>query len=704
MPLPLYQPTLQSSTRNILKRGTNSYLSKSSLNQLDDNCLSKILEYALLFADSDDDFDKYTFKSLRVEQNLSLVCKRWYFLTQSLVTNTVRHKIFIDNLKNVNSFSSTSRKNKSNLSAKHSGSGSRGKNGSTRLQVFRPVLRTSNSNNRRASIKLYHRPTTSVSITKNVSSPKAKSNRGTAVSSQTENKNLSNASTINKLSSSPDINVLNVATFKKLRFKLMKYKRIALIGSVNYDEYCKLMLMVNLYQVEDLELNLSIQRNKKIVDKLEELDNDDDEYLDLSYFQKKSQVSFVHLKRLLLRWSDEQKMMTSNSLTLNVLQSAPNLESLSIYLTHADVKPETLAKTAPPTAKKIKISYNLTNGKFGLKKASKPGNILLDALSGYRKHRFLTSFEFIFKNTTTSSNSDSADTSNNSDKTSPVVGLVQQYVDLITAVLNFESSIKRLKTNELSIIEHLLQSKDIESDDIYELNILEISSPIRSLSFLTLLFESDFLTNKRLSVIIEDVNYVSNLVSLLEQHDKYSIPQQSLDIQQLRKKTTAPLSSSFLDDRDTDQQFFCCQVQLHLIDQKMAYIEEKVGHLANLCRLASVEVFISLNQQQQQQQRLSIDCCHLMWSLGKALQILDCGMCLFRINSSQLYGKAHTITNQSTQNNSLLTIPFGKCRGYTISLRREDMTRRKGIIKAIKKRCYNEFLKNVRDNQVYLAW
>lgn len=230
------------------------------------------------------------------------------------------------------------------------------------------------------------------------------------------------------------------------------------------------------------------------------------------------------------------------------------------------------------------------------------------------------------------------------------------YTSLIRSLLIKEANINQVETNDWMLIEHLIRSSDRLCTS-HELKCLKFSTPIKSIDLLAQLMRSSNLGRNQLSVVIDNINQIEEVRLAVE------------------------------DFNLTRQNDATCQLYLSLKDQKYADCEEKIKNLVYLSRLA--DVVINMNAQQ----RVSIDCCHLMWSVGRALQSSDLpGKCLFRIKL-QILPLKHNANNYTE-----ITIPFGRCARYKINSNREDINRHREIMKALKKDCYHQFVKSVRDN------
>lgn len=234
------------------------------------------------------------------------------------------------------------------------------------------------------------------------------------------------------------------------------------------------------------------------------------------------------------------------------------------------------------------------------------------------------------------------------------------YTSLIKDILMRDVNVSRLDTNDDLLIQNLVKLAERVST-AREVKHLQFSSPVKDTKLLSQLIESRILGTKHLSIVIDNLDFIKELRGKLEY------------FQQTRTNWEAR-----------------CQVSIHLKDQKFQDTDEKINNLNHISRLSDLTVYISA------QQRVSIDCCHLMWSIGRALLALSGnanGRCLFKI----------ILQMNPTKNNlacSEITIPFGKYTTYNLNADREDFARHKEIMKALRRDCYHSFVKSVRDNIV----
>lgn len=129
------------------------------------------------------------------------------------------------------------------------------------------------------------------------------------------------------------------------------------------------------------------------------------------------------------------------------------------------------------------------------------------------------------------------------------------------------------------------------------------------------------------------------------------------------------------------------ELNLHLRDQKYADPEDRVRYLVQWSRLANLTVHIGAIQ------RISIDCCHIMWSTGRTIlaqKDLPCNV-VFKITLQTYPIKPNTL------NPCEITVPFGQQPNYELNKKREDPNRHRDILRAIMKGCYHTFVKCVRD-------
>lgn len=223
------------------------------------------------------------------------------------------------------------------------------------------------------------------------------------------------------------------------------------------------------------------------------------------------------------------------------------------------------------------------------------------------------------------------------------------YSSLVRDVIIREQNISRLYTNDNILIGYLVKLAERIST-ARRVENLQFMAPLRDLNLLTQLLESELLGIKRLLIVVDNIDLIKDLRTRIE-------------------------CSSIK-----------CRLSLHLKDQKFSDNDDKINNLSYLSRLTELTVHISA------QQRVSIDCCHLMWSVGRALSCSS-GRCLFKI----------TLHTNPVKN---ITIPFGEYPNSLIGYGglnsvREDFGRQKEIMKALRKDCYHSFVKGVRENPTW---
>lgn len=227
---------------------------------------------------------------------------------------------------------------------------------------------------------------------------------------------------------------------------------------------------------------------------------------------------------------------------------------------------------------------------------------------------------------------------------------------LIKSILHSESSVTEVETNDPAFIEYLIKSAD-RVCTTHRLKNLKLSSPLRDISLLTKLLQSSTLGTERLSIETDDFELLNDVRLAMEYF-----------------KPSRPPNAS-------------CRLVFSFRDQKFADSEDKIKTMVHLSRMADLVFSI------ESQQRISIDCCHLMWSVGRALtqtkQPTDIsGSCLFKI----------TIVGINPSKLTEVTVPFGLCRNYSVNSTREDLNRHREIMKSLKKDCYHQFVRSVRGN------
>lgn len=244
---------------------------------------------------------------------------------------------------------------------------------------------------------------------------------------------------------------------------------------------------------------------------------------------------------------------------------------------------------------------------------------------------------------------------------------IEGYSTLVKSKALKGKTIYQLETNDNTLIEHLIKS----SEKICPNHVLEsfkLSTQLKNMDLFLQLMRSKNLgtSHLRISIDISSLDLLRDIRSAVEVFRKRRDPQAVF------------------------------QLSLSVKDQKIPDCEDKIKNLVQICRLADVRVYVSSLQ------RISIDCCHLMWSTGRALQQQDSvgnlndinkqGKCVFKITL-----KTYPL-KQSTMNPSEITIPFGHNPEFTVDPKREDLAKHKEILKSLKKDCYNQFVKSVREN------
>lgn len=233
------------------------------------------------------------------------------------------------------------------------------------------------------------------------------------------------------------------------------------------------------------------------------------------------------------------------------------------------------------------------------------------------------------------------------------------YTSLIRNVLMKEDSIYQVDTNDNKLIEHLIISSD-RICTTRELRFLRFLTPIKSIDLLAQLLKSSSLGTEQLSIMTDNIDHLDEVRLAME---------------------------NFRFARHEDAQ---CQLSLSLKDQKFQDCEDKIKNLVHLSRMSNLIININV------QQRVSIDCCHLMWSINRALQSSDIsGNCLIKI---KLQAGPGLIKPSGTIFYSEITVPLGRCSLYKINQNLEDIARHREILKSLKKDCYHQFVKSVREN------
>lgn len=582
MPVPRFQPV-----KKKLK------IMSATFEDLDDYCLSKIIGHALAQSCLKDD-EARTYKDNRMtEQNLSLVCKKWYFITQTLIGTYGVHNINLDWI-----FKRTGAMKVS------TGAGNKIKPMTFGTERKPALIQRNFGSNRQVVSKL---------------PLGAKSQQVPQVKQP--------------------VDVHSLRLFRTIQPKLLKYKHIIFEGTLHVVEYMKLMVALDSARTERLELKIKIENPKSLASDFTLIPD-----------------HMPYLEELTLHWSSGTSETNSNGLQWIIYDLATCLRKLKIYLeddNNSDNNPNngnfvrlpplgggtTATKTTEPISIE-QIANNFIN--------STSSALQQQALES-KSHNHLYALTF---NRTSGGGSQNC-----------------KYTSLLRNVLVREATIDQVNTNDNALIEHMIKSQDRVSTRRI-LKGLRFLTPIKNLDLLAQLLRSKSLGTDRLSIKIDTIDHIEEVRLHMENF----------------KSNRHESSSS--------------QISLYMKDQKFPDCEEKIRSLVSLSRLADVVVYISA------QQRISIDCCHLMWSVGRHLQAADSppGRCLFKITlypqqNLQAPGTATLLNAKNGNSNSIceITIPFGKSLHYKLNTNREDLARHREICKSLKKDCYNQFVKSVRD-------
>lgn len=232
------------------------------------------------------------------------------------------------------------------------------------------------------------------------------------------------------------------------------------------------------------------------------------------------------------------------------------------------------------------------------------------------------------------------------------------YSSLIRDVIGREDSLSYVDTNDRTLIDYLIESSNRICTK-RDLKFLRFSSEIDDMNLLGKLLDNKSLGTEHLSLVVNELDQLSEISTKLE---------------------------SFYINRD---RISSCYLSFNARDQKFSDPEVKIKYLAQISRMAQVTVNIIC------QQRVSIDCCHLMWSVGRSLQTNlgsqnNQASCVFKVLVQTNPAKASSLSE--------ITIPFGTCHHYRINSSREDTLRHREIMKSLKRDCYHQFVKSVRDS------
>lgn len=567
MPLPRYLPN---------KKKAKTESQTTTINGLDDYCLAKIIGYALIFSSSQRGDHSTLNYDTRIEKNLSLVCKRWYYLTQIQVINFGVFKINLDKFRTV---------------------GSHYKCKFLDFDKSKTIAPSATTSRLNPKFSAYGSRTPGVLKQK-------------SYSSYTKNTTVIS-------SCSPHVQTIdtnqNISLFRAILPKLRKYKHIIIEGTLKCDEFCKLIVALDAARVEQLQLKVKIERDGSMAKNFANLPK-----------------HLSHLENLTLIWVNDTDHIFGNFLTWTIYERAFRLKSFHVFLRESD------------------SSNSTENDQEKIESNERAGFKFLEQVR-CMQHDYLRKLVFV----RTSPNEDH-DTC--------------KYASLIKSVLLHEKNVSRVEINDNFLIDYLITSSDRVSTS-KEIEHLKFTSAI-NLNLLAKLLNSKNLGRDYLSIVIENTNQLDE-VRLLVQNFK-----------------------SIRHDKAI------CQICLNIRDQKASDCEEKVKNLIQLSRQGELIVIVNAVH------RVSIDCCHLMWSVGRALQSSAnsdlVGRCVFRIllqPPSTLRTPSVGQQSNGPANYSEITIPFGSgIQNLKINTTREDMTKHREILKALKKDCYHQFVKSVRDS------
>lgn len=605
MPLPRYQP---------LKK--KAKVVGASLEDLDDSCLSRIIAHALEQSKARDE-EPYVGDNGKTERSLSLVSRRWYFLTQTQVADHGVHKIDLDaTLRRASDArQATSRPNAANLSLA-------GTLKTPRRIGLHASSAFTNSKTPGGPASARKRLPYGVLSQRNLTVTNGNQRPAT-------NRNSPNG---------PAAPTYDIKLFRAIQPKLLKYKHVQLAGSLSMENLDKLLVALNSARVQRLDLlKLKVEnaRSPPLIGASGTIEH------------------LSHLRELTCTWANNLKAETSNALLWGIYERATNLRELQVYLiddcnskasstsgaNNLNANTNNDSQQSNDSTQSAPATSQCTTSNFN-------GELVAPLMSRAHPHLLRVVFERLLPAAM--------------EPSQHIPAINCEYSILIKRVLGQERSILSLDTNDCSLIEYLIQASNRICTK-HELQLLRLTHPIRSLEMLQRLVSLPNLGTNYLSIVIDNVDQMSDVKASLENFSP-------------ARKSRAR-----------------CQLNLYLRDQKFTDSEDKVKHLISLCRLADVNVYISALQ------RISIDCCHLMWSTGRALQAMGTvesppGRCIFKISLQTYPIKANTV------NPCEITIPFGKCSQYRISSSREDIIRHREIMRALKRDCYHQFVKSVRDN------
>lgn len=578
MPLPRYQPVKK-----------KPKISAPSLDDLDDFCLAKVIAHALTQSKWRQE-EPYVGDNGATERRLSLVSKRWYFLTQSQVGQFGVHRIHLEEVLK-------------------------------RESRPRPV-RTAGIVS--TTVKTPRRPPP-MGLASGIAAPagartpagsfKLRPNYG--VLSQ---RNLTGGPPASQLAATTE--GYDIQLFRAIQPKLLKYKHVQLCGTITSDNFGKLLIALGSSRVERLDLLGVKIENAKCA-----LNNP-------KLFASAMLNSLSNLDTLTYTISTSSKDDPTNALLWTIYQRAINLRELQVYLNEVNPSAETVGFDGGPN---------------GDQTVTKSFIEQLISSKQHRSHYHLARIVFMRL----------APAIGNELASSPTVDYSANYSALIKKVLAEEKSVASLDTNDPSLMSYLIQASN-RLCTRPSLRRLILSCSVGTLELLEQLIRLQNLGTEYLSLVLDNFEQIGEVKVIMDNF-----------------KLNRPAHSR-------------CVLNLYLKDQKFTDCEDKVKNLVQLSRSSDINVYISALQ------RISIDCCHLMWSTGRALQAMSsldsAGKCIFQITLQTYPVKPNTI------NPFEITIPFGRCSQYKISSIREDVVRHREIMKSLKKDCYHQFVKSVRES------
>lgn len=559
MPLPRYQP-VKKRARNL--GGPGAKHTGTSLEDLDDACLSRIIAHALELAKARPD-EPFVGDNGICERNLSLVSRRWYFLTQTQVRDHGVHLVDLE--KSLARAGAVKQTNTARGSANVTGTAAKtprrfGLHASSTLTAGPKTPAGSASARKCLPYGVLSQRNLTVTANGNDSSVADKKSGG------------------GNAPPAFDIRLLKL---------FLKYKHVQLTGRISADTLDKLLVALDSARVEQIDLlGLKVENARHALE------------------GAATTCNLGHLRALTYRWTIGPKDDASNALLWTIYERAVKLRQLQVFI--ADERGPATSSSPISSGQR---AIHLFNGK-------------LAAPLMARRHSHLVKvvYDRLLSTQAEPANCD--------------------YSILLRRVLAQERSIVSLDTNDCSLIEFLIHTG-------HEIRLLRFSHPITNFKLLQRLVN---LSTSYLSIVVDNIQQIGEVKTALENRTN-----------QAR-----------------------CQLNLYLQDQKFPDVEEKVKGLVDLCRLADLKVHISALQ------RISIDCCHLMWSTGRALQSPD--RCIFKISLQTYPIKPNTV------NPCEITVPFGRCPEFKVDRNREDVVRHREIMRALKRDCYHQFVKSVREN------